>query len=94
MTPEGKVKKEIMSGFKRIGAYAFMPVQTGYGKRTVDILACVNGRFVAIEAKRKDGGKATALQKRTIAEVRAAGGIGLEEARAWAEVEEALCAVK
>lgn len=38
-----------------------------------DILACVNGHFVAIETKAEDG-KPTELQLYTIAEIRKAGG--------------------
>ena len=51
MTPEGKVKKDIKKYLDEIGAYSFWPVQTGYGKRTVDCLACLNGEFWAIEVK-------------------------------------------
>lgn len=74
MTPEGKVKKEIKQYLDSIGAYYFMPVQMGYGAKTVDFLVCVNGAFVAIEAKRP-GKDATAFQKQTIAQVENAGGI-------------------
>lgn len=42
-----------------------------------DILACVNGRFVAIEGKRDKKKSATDLQKLTLREIRAAGGIGV-----------------
>lgn len=51
MTPEGKVKKEIKAYLDEIGAYHFWPVQTGYGKRTVDCLACIKSKFWAIEVK-------------------------------------------
>jgi len=54
--PEGEVKQEVLRGLAGIGAYYFMPVQTGFGKRTVDILACYKGRFIAIECKRAEGG--------------------------------------
>lgn len=40
-----------------------------------DILACINGRFVAIELK-QPGNKATALQLYFIENVKAAGGLG------------------
>lgn len=72
MTPEGKVKKEIKEYLDSIGAYYFMPVQTGYGRKTLDFLCCVRGEFVAIETKRP-GGEPSAFQKLTIAEMEKAG---------------------
>ena len=74
MTPEGKVKKEIKDYLRSKGAYFFMPVQTGYGSPTLDILACVNGKFVGIEVKRPGKG-ATARQHLIISEIIQAGGI-------------------
>lgn len=54
-TPEGRVKKKVKAHLDAIGAYYFMPVQTGYGKSTLDFLCCWRGLFFAIETKR--GGK-------------------------------------
>lgn len=51
MTPEGKVKKKISKLLEQYKAYYFMPVQTGYGKKTVDYLVCYKGHFIGIEAK-------------------------------------------
>lgn len=51
MTPEGKVKDKIKAVFKRCGVYYHMPVQNGMGEPTLDFVACVNGRFFAVEAK-------------------------------------------
>ena len=31
--------------------YVWMPVVTGYGKRSLDYICCIQGRFVAIETK-------------------------------------------
>ena len=76
MTPEGRVKKEIKKWLDARGAYYFMPVPTGRGKRTVDFLVCLGGSFVAIEAK-AHGEETTALQKETLREVAAAGGIAV-----------------
>jgi hypothetical protein len=84
MTPEGAVKKEIKEALKAHGAYFFMPVPTGLGKRTVDFLVCFNGRFLAIEAK-APGKTATALQRKTLREISAAGGIAVT-ATCWNEV--------
>jgi len=76
-TPEGKIKRKIMRLLvdvnydKRI--YFFMAVPMGFGKRTVDYLLCVNGCFVAIEAK-APGEKPTDKQAAVLQEVRDAGG--------------------
>lgn len=40
-----------------------------------DILACINGRFVAIEVKRSKGGIVSPLQKAQIAKIKENGGI-------------------
>src|ERR1700739_4529177 len=63
MTPEGKVKAEIKASFDSLGSdvYYHMPVQGGYGRRTLDILACYKGKFIAIEVKRI-GGRAKNFQ--------------------------------
>ena len=53
-----------------------MPVQTGYGKTTVDFLCCVKGRFVAIETKAV-GKEPTPLQYLTLARIEDTGGIAL-----------------
>jgi hypothetical protein len=72
-TPEGRVKDAIRNWLKGQGAYVFSPVQTGMGSRTLDLLVCWRGRFVAIEVKRP-GGKATRLQLQIMADIRATGG--------------------
>lgn len=88
-TPEGRVKEEIKRELKELGAYFFMPVQMGYGVRTVDILACIAGRFVAVEVKRPEGGVVTDNQGAVLAAVQRAGGVGVV-ARSWADVQAAL----
>jgi hypothetical protein len=89
MTPEGLVKQEVLHGLAGVGAYYFMPVQTGFGKRTVDILACYKGRFIAIECKRPEGGRLTKIQQGVLHTVEACGGIGIV-ARCWEDVREKL----
>jgi len=74
-TPEGYVKHDIRMWLERQGAYLFLPVQTGMGKRTLDIICCLNGLFIAIEVKREGGRKATKPQQRIIEEIEQAGGI-------------------
>jgi len=53
-TPEAKVKDRIKKLLNKHNVYYFMPVQTGLGSRTLDFLCCVNGKFLAIEAKAPD----------------------------------------
>jgi hypothetical protein len=78
MTPEGITKQDIKDVLKEYGVelYAFWPVQTGYGVRTVDCLVCFRGQFIAVEAKRK-GTRARRFQERILAQVCAAGGRAL-----------------
>jgi len=73
-TPEAKVKAKIKTILKAHGAYYAMPIGTGLGNSGVpDFLACVNGYFVAIEAKAGKG-KTTALQDKNLGDVNKAGG--------------------
>lgn len=73
MTPETKVKKEIIAYLDTLSecwhvAYHSM----GYGKRGVpDRIICYRGKFIALEIK-APGGKATPWQERCIAEINAA----------------------
>jgi Holliday junction resolvase len=76
-TPEKRVKTKVESVLKSEGAYYFFPATHGYGRSGVpDIIACVNGRFLAIECK-AGGNKPTALQVREIENIRAAGGVAV-----------------
>lgn len=74
MTPEGRVKaaiSRVIDSFK--SAYKFMPVPSGYGLSSLDYLLCINGRFLAIEAK-APGKKPTARQMKIIRQIERAGG--------------------
>jgi Holliday junction resolvase len=76
-TPEKKVKDKIVTVLKDEGVYYFFPATHGYGRSGVpDIIACVNGRFLAIECK-AGGGKLTALQVREIEHIRRCGGVAV-----------------
>jgi Holliday junction resolvase len=76
-TPEAKVKAKIKELLKAHNAYYVMPIGTGYGNSGVpDFLCCVNGQFLAIEAKAGKN-KPTALQEKNIRDIRYAGGIAL-----------------
>ena len=73
-TPEAKVKAKIKAILKAHGAYYAMPIGTGLGNSGVpDFLICVNGRFIAVEAKAGKG-KPTALQEKNLREIREQGG--------------------
>ena len=73
-TPEAKVKAKIKKILKDNGVYYAMPIGTGYGNSGVpDFLCCVNGHFLAIEAKAGKG-TTTALQDKNIREIKEAGG--------------------
>jgi pantoate kinase len=76
-TPEAKVKAKIKAILKEYGVYYAMPIGTGYGNSGVpDFLCCVNGKFLAIEAKAGKG-QTTALQESNLRAIRAAGGTAM-----------------
>lgn len=73
-TPEAKVKAKIKAILKEHNIYYAMPIGSGYGNAGVpDFLCCVNGYFVAIEAKAGKG-QATALQLKNLGQINKAGG--------------------
>jgi pantoate kinase len=73
-TPESKVKAKIKAIFKEHNVYYAMPIGTGYGNSGVpDFLCCVNGNFLAIEAKAGKG-TTTALQDKNLRDIKMAGG--------------------
>jgi hypothetical protein len=77
VTPEGRVKAKVnrvLAPYIKAGwAYKFMPVQTGFGKKTLDYLLCVAGSFWSIETK-APGKVPTPLQEVHIREIESAGG--------------------
>lgn len=74
MTPEAKVKKKIVDILKEAGAYYFFPATGGYGRSGIpDVIACIGGKFLAIECKAGKG-KTTALQDRELVNIWKAGG--------------------
>jgi hypothetical protein len=78
-TPEGKVKQAIKKLLSKYNEqykciYYFFPVQTGYGKRTLDVLICCGSKFCAVEAK-APGKHLTKLQQQHAQEIHAAGGV-------------------
>lgn len=76
-TPEGKVKDNVTKVLREEEVYYFFPATHGYGRSGVpDIIACVNGRFVAIECKAGTN-KPTALQVREIEAIRRSDGVAI-----------------
>jgi Holliday junction resolvase len=76
-TPEKRVKDKVVGILKDEGAYYFFPATHGYGRSGVpDIVACVNGRFLAVECKAGKN-KPTALQVREIEAIRKTGGVAV-----------------
>ena len=73
-TPEWKVKRAVRLMLDKLGAYHFMPPANGFGRAGIpDIIACIDGHFVAIECKAGKG-TTTALQDRELNAVLNSGG--------------------
>lgn len=76
-TPEKKVKDKVVGILKEEDVYYFFPATHGYGRSGVpDIVACVNGLFLAIECK-AGSNKPTALQVRELESIRRRGGVAI-----------------
>lgn len=76
-TPEAKVKAKIKAILKAHNVYYAMPIGSAYGNSGVpDFLCCVNGKFLAIEAKAGKG-VPTALQEKNLREIRESGGMAM-----------------
>lgn len=87
-TPEAYVKDEVKQVLKALGAYYFMPVQSGYGATTLDFLACIPrlvtpemvgqrvGLFTGIETKRL-GAIVKGRQAFVMQEIGSAGGFAM-----------------
>ena len=74
-TPESLVKKKIHAILKERGAYAVNYIGgISANNGTPDILACLNGRFIAIEAKAGKN-KPTDLQTLNLKRIDDAGGL-------------------
>jgi Holliday junction resolvase len=76
-TPESKVKAKIHALLKAHGAYAVNYIGgISANNGTPDILACLNGRFIGIEAKAGKN-KPTDLQTLNLKRIDEAGGLAL-----------------
>lgn len=77
MTPEAKVKVKIHAALKAQGAYAVNYIGGLHANNgTPDILACLGGRFIGIEAKAGTN-KPTDLQIHNLRRIEEAGGLAL-----------------
>lgn len=75
MTPEGKVKLNFSKKLRLLKrVFKFCPVQNGMGIPGLDFFLCVNGFFVAVEAKANAAKKPTPRQELTMGAIREAGG--------------------
>jgi Holliday junction resolvase len=76
-TPESKVKAAVRKALVEAGVWYFSPAANGYGRAGIpDMIACINGHFVAIECKAGKG-KTTALQERELQRISEAGGFAM-----------------
>jgi hypothetical protein len=74
-TPEGRVKNRLKRRLAVLRQhYSFWPVQMGLGARTLDVLICAGGVFIAIEVKRP-GADLTEMQKETQRQIERAHGL-------------------
>lgn len=88
-TPEQVIKKDIKAYISRIGGF-WSVIQGGPFSKPgdPDIVCCINGHYVGIEAKTKTG-RATELQLQRGREIEKAGGIFIL-ARSVGDVEHGL----
>lgn len=86
---EKQIENEIKKYLDSLGAYYIKTLGSSVPAGTADILACIEGRFVAIEVKKEIGGIVSELQKFKIREVRKAGGLAFV-ARSVNDVEREL----
>lgn len=87
---EKKVENNIKKYLDSLNAYYLKVHGSMYQPAgTPDILACVNGRFVAIEVKRPSGGVLSELQKSKLKKIENSGGVSIV-ARSVEDVSEVL----
>jgi Holliday junction resolvase len=73
-TPESKVKTSVRKLLDVLKIYHFMPPANGFGRAGIpDIIACMDGHFIAIECKAGKG-QTTPLQDRELNAILNAGG--------------------
>ncbi len=73
MKSEQQIQKSIIKYLHEIGAYTFKTVSSNRAG-IPDVIACIDGRFIALEIKRPKG-KATPLQKLELSKIVKSGGV-------------------
>ena len=78
-TPESIVKAGVKKVLAEFGAWYYMPVQNGMGVSGIpDFIACIDGKFIAIETKAPGRENAvTAQQRKQLDGILANGGLAL-----------------
>ena len=77
-TPEGKIKRKVVTVLKANDVWYFFPASNGFGRAGIpDIIAIVDGLFVGIECKADPSKKPTQLQIKCGEEIVEAGGMWL-----------------
>ncbi len=77
LTPERKVKQQVVNLLKEYDVYYFFPAANGLGRAGIpDIIVCAWGSFLAIECK-AGGGTTTKLQEKELSLIRKAGGTAM-----------------
>ena len=72
LTPEKKVKNQVVKLLKKHHAYYFFPATYGMGRSGVpDVVCCFNGSFIGVECKAGNN-KPTELQKRELTAIQEA----------------------
>ena len=75
MTPEKKVKNQVVRLLKEYGAYYFFPATYGMGRSGIpDVVCCLRGYFIGIECKAGKN-KPPPLQQKELADIIKAGGV-------------------
>ena len=77
MQAETRFKQRVIEFLKSLPDVWFVKIQQVVTRGTPDILACINGYFVALELKRSSDANITALQGHNLSEITKAGGISL-----------------
>jgi Holliday junction resolvase len=77
MQSEQAVQKKIINYLESLGAWTVKTIQTNK-RGTPDILACLNGQFIAVEVKKK--GKlstVTPIQQHQLTQIQLANGVAI-----------------
>lgn len=77
MQKETVFKKKVMSFLKTLPLTWFVKIQQVALRGTPDILACINGVFIALELKASNESPISLLQEFNLASIKKAGGVGL-----------------